>query len=98
MSTNSAFITGAYTLSGMGAGPYTVTPSKTGDVNVVPGSPSITGFDSAMIAQHVAGLITLNSTQMAAADVSGNGTVTGFDAALISQYVASIPNPGSTGT
>ncbi len=84
--------TGLYSLSGLGAGAYTVTPSKTGNVN------GITGFDSARISQHVVNLITLNSTQLIAADVSGNGTVTAFDAALISQYVVNIPNPGSTGT
>lgn len=85
-------LSGAYTLSGFGSGAYTVTPSKTGDVN------GITSFDSARIAQHVVGLISLNSTQLLAADVSGNNTVTSFDAALIAQYVVSIPNMGSTGT
>lgn len=91
VSTNSAFISGAYSLSGMGPGPYTVTPSKVGDVN------GITGFDSALIAQHVVLLITLNSTQLLAADVSGNNVVTSFDAALIARYVALLPGSGSTG-
>jgi len=85
-------LSGAYTLTGFGSGAYTVTPSKTGDVN------GITSFDSARIAQHVVGLISLNSTQLLAADVSGNNTVTSFDAALIAQYVVAIPNSGSTGT
>ncbi len=83
---------GTYSLSGLGAGAYTVTPSKTGNVN------GITGFDSARISQHVVNLITLNPTQLLAADVSGNGTVTAFDASLISQYVVNIPNSSSTGT
>lgn len=91
VSTNSAFITGAYSLSGLGSGPYTVTPSKSGDVN------GITGFDAARIAQHVVLLITLNSTQLAAADVSGSNTVTSFDAALIARYVALLPGYGVTG-
>lgn len=90
--TNSAFITGAYALSGMGPGAYTVTPSKSGDVN------GVTGFDSALIAQHVVLLITLSPTQLMAADVSGSNTVTSFDAALIAQYVALLPAAGSTGT
>lgn len=85
-------LTGAYSLDGFGAGPYTVTPTKTTDVN------GITSFDSARIAQHVTALISLNSTQLMAADVSGNTTVTSFDAALIAQYVVSIPNASSTGT
>lgn len=85
-------LSGAYTLSGFGSGPYTVTPTKTGDVN------GITSFDSGRIAQHVVGLISLNSTQLIAADVSNNGTVTSFDAALIAQYIVLVPNPGVTGT
>lgn len=83
---------GQYSLSGFGAGAYTVTPSKTGNVN------GITSFDSAKISQHVVHLITLNSTQQAAADVSGNGTISSFDSALVSQYVVHIPNTSSTGT
>jgi Carboxypeptidase regulatory-like domain/Dockerin type I domain len=79
-------------LSGFGTGPYTVTPSKTGDVN------GITSFDAARIAQHVVNLISLNSTQLLAADVSANNSVTSFDAALIAQYLVLIPNPGITGT
>ncbi|MGD9590115.1 MAG: cohesin domain-containing protein [Pyrinomonadaceae bacterium] len=91
-STTSAVVTGAYTLSGLGAGAYTVTPSKTGDVN------GITGLDAALISQHVVNLITLNANQLAAADVSNNGTVSGLDAAYISQWVVNLPNPGITGT
>lgn len=90
-STNSDF-SGSYSFNGFGAGPYTVTPAKTGDVN------GITGFDSALIAQHIVLLIVLTPTQLLAADVSQNGVVTSFDAALIAQYVVLIPNPGNTGT
>jgi hypothetical protein len=92
VSTTSAFNTGAYSLTGLGSGPYTVTPSKSGDVN------GLSGFDSALIAQHVVGLITLNATQLMAADVSANNTVTSFDAALIARYVALLPGSGVTGT
>lgn len=91
-STNSAFLTGAYSFGGFGPGAYVVTPTKSTDVY------AITGFDSALIAQHVVFLITLNSIQLQAADVSGNNIVTGFDAALIAQWVVLIPNIGSTGT
>jgi hypothetical protein len=89
--TNSAFFTGAYGLSGFGPGPYTVTPSKIGDVN------GISGFDSALIAQHVVNLITLNSTQQIAADVSQASGITSFDSALVARYVVSLPNYGITG-
>lgn len=85
-------LSGNYTLSGFGPGAYTVTPSKTGDVN------GINSFDSARISQHVVGLITLNSTQLLAADVSNDNFVNSFDAALIAQWTVLIPNPGSTGT
>ncbi len=90
--TNSAFFTGAYSFGGFGPGSYVVTPAKSTDVY------AITGFDSALIAQHVVSLISLNSIQLQAADVSGNSIVTGFDAALIAQWVVLIPNIGSTGT
>lgn len=83
---------GTYLLGGFGPGAYTVTPSKTGDVN------GITGFDSALIAQHIVLLITLTPTQLLAADVSQNSAVTSFDAALIAQYVVAIPNVGNTGS
>lgn len=91
VSTNSAFFTGAYTLSGFGPGAYTVTPSKVGDVN------GISGFDSGLIAQYVVGLGTLNPTQLIAADVSEAAGVTSFDAGLIARYVAMLPNFGVTG-
>ncbi len=90
-STNSNF-SGLYSFGGFGAGAYTVTPSKIGDVN------GITGFDSALIAQHIVLLIVLSPTQLLAADVSQNSVVTSFDAALIAQYVVAIPNVGITGS
>jgi uncharacterized protein (TIGR03437 family) len=84
---------GNYQLSNLGGGPYTLTPTKTGDAN------GITSFDAAQIAQHVVGIITLNSCQQAAADTSGNGEITSFDAAFIAQYVVGITNPDNrTGT
>lgn len=88
-STNSM---GVYSLSGLGTGSYTVTPSKTGQVN------GISNSDATAVAQHVVGFTTLNSTQQIAADVSGNGTITSLDASYIAQYVAGFPNPSITGT
>jgi hypothetical protein len=91
VSTSSALFTGGYTLSGFGPGSYTVTPTKTTDVN------GISAFDSGLIAQHVVSLITLNATQLIAADVSQAGGITSFDAGLIARYVVSLPSFGVTG-
>ncbi|MDM7922269.1 MAG: cohesin domain-containing protein, partial [Pyrinomonadaceae bacterium] len=85
-----------YSISGLGTGAYTVTPSKSaqpiGTVNGI--SPS----DSALIAQYGAGFILLNANQLLAADVTNNGTVSPLDAAYIAQWSVGIANPGITGT
>jgi uncharacterized delta-60 repeat protein len=83
--------TGQYTLTGFGATSYTVAASKTGGAN------SITSFDAAKIAQHVAGIALLTGNQIPVADVSGNGTVSSLDAAEIAKYVASLPPYGDAG-
>lgn len=85
--------TGDYSLSGFDSGAYTVTPSKTTGQN------SITSFDAARIAQHVAGISVLTSdSQKVTAEVSGNNAISSNDAALIARYVASLGEPlGSTG-
>lgn len=83
---------GQYSLTGFGAGAYSVTPTKTTGVNG-----SISSFDAARIAQHVAGSILLNATQLVVADVSDNGAVSSFDAGQIARYVAASPPYGSTG-
>lgn len=85
---------GRYALTGFGESPYTVTPSKSGNLNNF-----INSFDAAKVAQHVAGHNFLDSTQVIVADVSGNGVVQSFDAALIAAYVVNSPvGHGSTGT
>ena len=83
---------GLYEVSGLGAGPYVVTPTKTGDVN------GISAFDAALVAQGVVGIITLTPNQTLAADVSNNGTITSFDSAQIAQFVIDIPNTSVAGT
>ncbi|MFN0279083.1 MAG: dockerin type I repeat-containing protein [Pyrinomonadaceae bacterium] len=83
---------GQYTLTGFGAGSYTVTPTKTGGAN------SITSFDAARVAQYVAGTSPLNANQLIVADVSGNGVVSSFDAALIAKYATGGTGTGQTGT
>lgn len=89
--TTTIFPSGNYSLSGFGAGSYTVTPSKTGGING-----SITSFDAARIAQHVAGISLLTGNQFVVADVSGNGTLSSFDAGQVAKYVAGISGFGST--
>lgn len=82
---------GNYQLTELGSGSYTVTPTKTGGVN------GISSFDASLIAQHVAGLITLTSCQQIAGDGSCNGSLSSFDASLIAQFAAGIPNTGCVG-
>lgn len=83
---------GLYSMSGFSTGAYTITPSKTGQVN------GISNADATAVAQHIVGFITLNSTQLLAADVTQNGTVTSLDATYIAQTAALTPNPSSAGT
>lgn len=82
------FPNGFYSLSGFGTGPYTVTPIKSGGVNG-----SITSFDAARIAQHVAGppQPQLTGNQLIVADVTGNGSITSFDAGQVAKFAAGPP-------
>ncbi|HUR99156.1 MAG TPA: cohesin domain-containing protein, partial [Pyrinomonadaceae bacterium] len=82
---------GSYRLAGFGSGAYTVTPTKTGQVN------GITAFDASLISQFLVGTAQLSTNQRTASEVSGNGTITSFDAALIAQYVVALPNTGNAG-
>lgn len=77
---------GQYTLTGFGAGSYTVSLSKTTGQN------SINSFDAARIAQHVAGTLLLTTNnQKVSADVTGNNAVSSQDAAKIAQVVTGLP-------
>src|SRR5262249_53507168 len=79
---------GLYTFNSEPAGGnYTVTPSKTDDVN------GISGLDASRVLQATVGLVTLTPNQRIAADGNNNGAVTGVDASLILQKVVNIPNP-----
>jgi plastocyanin len=91
VATTSSFPGGTYTLTGFGAGSYTVTPTKTTGQN------SITSFDAAKIAQHAAGIIMLTGNQLVVADVSNNGIISSFDAAFVGRYVVGAPPFGITG-
>jgi hypothetical protein len=72
-------------------GSYTVTPSKTGDVN------GINSLDVSRIQQYLVGLTTLTPNQLLAADVDGNGTVSSLDASRLQQYLVGIPSNNNVG-
>jgi hypothetical protein len=81
----SRFSSGNYQLSDLASGgSYTVTPSKTGDVN------GINSLDATRIQQHLVELITLSPAQLIAADVTNNGVVSSIDAARLQQYLVGI--------
>jgi len=82
---------GNYVLSGFGPGAYTVTPSKTAQPCV--GTPNgVFANDAALISQAVVFIITLNSDQLIAGNVSGHapGPVTAQDAGFVAQKTVSI--------
>jgi hypothetical protein len=81
---------GEYSLSGFGAGPYTVTPSKATQPFTTPNG--IFSNDASLISRHVVGLITLTAAQQNAARVAGQPTITSQDAGLLAQYIVGIPN------
>ncbi|HEX8265904.1 MAG TPA: PKD domain-containing protein [Pyrinomonadaceae bacterium] len=101
LSANSAFFAstnanGSYSLDNLTAGgSYTVTPSKTGNIN------GITSYDATLVLRHVAsggfGTNALNANQQLAADTNNSGDVTSFDATQILRYVAANGANANTG-
>jgi hypothetical protein len=83
---------GNYQLNGLIAGgTYTVTPSKSGDIN------GINSLDVSRIQQYLVGLTTLTPNQLLAADVDGNGVVTSLDASRLQQYLVGISSNNNIG-
>lgn len=83
---------GMYTIAGVLSGDYTLTPSKSDDVN------GISSYDASLVLQHDAGLIVLSEYEFLAGDVNKNGLVTSMDAYYILQYVVGLiplPFPGA---
>jgi hypothetical protein len=79
---------GAFTLTNLPTGSYTLTPSKSDDVA------AITAYDASLVLQAAAGLITLSPAQQVAADVNRNGSINAMDAAYILQKaVGLLPGP-----
>lgn len=60
-------------------------PYILGDVD---GNRLVTAYDASTILQYIAGYITLDATQMQAADTSKDGDVKAYDASCILQYIA----------
>jgi hypothetical protein len=90
MVTTNTDSTGAYGLFGLGSGAYTVTLSKTGQVN------GIESFDAVLAAQFAVGLISLTPNQQIAADGDGDTSVSSFDAVQIARYAVGLPPIGSS--
>ncbi len=59
---------------------------------------SISSFDAARVAAHVAGSGLLTGNQLLVADVSNNGSISSFDASQIARVVTSTTPYGLTGT
>ena len=83
---------GSYTVAGAAAGGYTLTPSKSDDVN------GISALDASWVLRHDVGLETLSGHAFWAGDVNRNGAVTAFDAFYILQKAVdliTLPFPGA---
>ncbi len=89
-----SILDGTYSLTGFGAGAYTVTPSRTSES--CGGTNGVQANDASLIAQYVVGLIPFTADQKVAADVSlgATTTISSFDAALVAQRVVCLtPSP-----
>jgi hypothetical protein len=75
---------GTYTVTGVMAGNYTLTPSKSDGVN------GITAYDASLVLQHSAGLTNLTGYAATAADVDKSGAITSMDAFYILQKAADL--------
>jgi hypothetical protein len=85
---------GTYSLVNLIAdGNYTVTPSKTGNIN------GITAFDATLVLRCVAAgnNCALTANQRIAANTDGDANVTAFDATQILRYVAANGQNANTG-
>ena len=84
---------GTYTLTGFGAGSYTIKPTKPGGANG-----SISSLDAARVAQGVSSSVPFVSlNQKFASDASGNGTVTSNDPLPCPPAGELTSRPGSAG-
>jgi hypothetical protein len=83
---------GAYLLTNLPTGSYQVLATKVDDVR------GITAYDASLVLQAAVGLISLDPTQLLAADVNRNGRVSSLDASYILEKAAQlidVPFPGA---
>ncbi|MBL7153766.1 MAG: S8 family serine peptidase [Phycisphaerae bacterium] len=83
---------GDFSIANVPTGSYTLTPSKSNDVN------EITAFDASLVLQAAADLRSLSTHETLAADVSRNGTVSSMDASYILEKAVGlleVPFPGA---
>ncbi|MBI4323715.1 MAG: hypothetical protein HY674_00455, partial [Chloroflexi bacterium] len=83
---------GAFVVGTIRAGSYTLTPSKSDQIN------GISAYDASLALQHDAGLITLTGNAFTAADADKSGQVMAFDAFYILQKsvdLIPLPFPGA---
>lgn len=76
---------GAFGFATVDASAHTIKPSKQGDFKA-----AVTALDASYVLQKVAGLMSFNSDQSLACDVTGDGTVSALDATRILQFQAAI--------
>ncbi|MBI2954325.1 MAG: S8 family serine peptidase [Chloroflexi bacterium] len=84
--------TGAYTVTNIARGTYTLTPSKSD------GATGITAYDASLVLRHSVGLIDLTGHAATAADVNKNGSISSMDAFYILQKAVdliALPFPGA---
>jgi PKD repeat protein len=82
---------GAYTVTNVPEGDYTLTPSKSDDVD------GITAYDASQVLQHATGLSTLSGYAFTAGDVNKSGQITSMDAFYILQKAVDLINLPFTG-
>jgi len=83
---------GAYSLTGLGASSYTVTPSKSGGI----GTP-FSSIDTSLVLQAIVGLTSLTPQQMLAADSDSSADLSTVDASNILKAIVGLPDTGTVG-
>ncbi len=90
--TASTNTSGDFSITGLPAGPYTLTPTKSDQAN------GISSYDASLVLQSAVGLLNLSSNQQKAADVDKSGAVSSMDASYIlekSAGLTDVPFPGA---
>jgi len=83
---------GSYSISGIEAGPYTLTASKSDEVT------GISAYDASLILQGDAGILSLSGNQKTAGDVNRSGAANSMDASYVLQRAVGliqVPFPGA---